>query len=74
MKRAKSTHFCILLDTLTPRRRSGRLGEPEAKSFEFFDLPRRRNPRLGEPLRLGVALLRLDVPKSHVLVPLFRKF
>ena len=73
MERAKSSNFCILLDTLKPRRRSGRLGEPEAKSFEFFDPPRRRNPCLGEPLRLG-ALLRLGVPKSHVLVPIFSKF
>ena len=65
MKMAKFGHFCVLLDTPMPRRRSAclsveiRLGEPEAEFSKFSDLPRRRNPRLGEPLRLGVVLLRL---------------
>ena len=42
-----------------PRRRSLRLGKPEAEFFEFFDPPRSRNLCLGKPLCLGVALLRL---------------
>ena len=46
---AKSSHFCIKLDTLMPRlgvspkRRSLRLGEPEPKFFEFSGPPRRSN-------------------------------
>ena len=59
VKRAKSSHFCILLDTPTPRRRSTRLGiefrlgEPEVEFSKFSDPPRHRNPWLGEPLCLG---------------------
>ena len=47
MKMAKSGHFCIQLDTPTPRRRSARLGmelrlgEPESKFSEFSGSPRR---------------------------------
>ena len=40
MKRAKSGHFYILLDTLTPRRRSLRLGELEARISSFSGPPR----------------------------------
>ena len=49
MKMAKSGHFCILLDTPTPRRISARLGvelrlgEPEPEVFVFSGSPRRSN-------------------------------
>ena len=69
VKMAKFGHFCVLLDTLTPRRRSLRLSELEAKFSKFSDLPRHRNPRLGEPLHLGVTLLRLG--QARVLVLFF---
>ena len=46
MKRAKSGHFCIQLDTLTlrggapPRLRSLPLGEPEPMVSKFYGSPR----------------------------------
>ena len=73
MKMTKTDHFCFCSTPL----RIGvgvhvRLSEPEAKFSEFSNPLRRRNPRSGEPLRLGIALLRLGVPASPFLVPLFR--
>ena len=41
MKRAKSSQFCILPDTPTPRRRSARLCEPKARIYAFSGLLRR---------------------------------
>ena len=61
------------------RRRSLCLGVLESKFTEHSSSPRRSNallrrtslPRRSEPLHLGVALLRLGVPVSFVLVALF---
>ena len=62
VKGAKSGQFCVLLDTPMPRRRNAHL-----------DVVLHFLVRLGVVvLRLGVALLHLDVPTSPVLVPLFR--
>ena len=47
MKKAKSGHFCFLLNTLSPRRRSIRLSKLEARIVDYLI-------RLGEPLRLSV--------------------
>ena len=49
-----------------------RLGGPEPRNSTLSGLPRRSMLRLGKPLRLGVTKLRLGVPISSVLVPLFR--
>ena len=70
MKRAKSGHFYVLLNTPTPRRMSERLGvelrlrKPKAKFSEFSDPPRCRNPALG------VVLLRLGQATTPVLFSL----
>ena len=40
---AKSGHFCIQLNTPTPRRRCLRLGELEPKFYEFSSPTRRSN-------------------------------
>ena len=61
MKREKSGHFCILLDTPMPRRRSAHLGfefclgELEPKFSKFFGSPRCSNAlprRSNAPSRL----------------------
>ena len=68
----------FLLDTPTPRRRAPprkrplRVGGPDPKVSALSGPPRRCVLHLGEPLYLGVAKLRLGVPVSSILVPLFR--
>ena len=60
-----------------PRHRSAhlgvglRLGELKARIYALSGPPRLAVLHLGEPLCLGIALLRLSVPTSPVLVPLF---
>ena len=85
VKMANYDHFCILLDTPTPRHRIAclgmelRLGEspyalanPSPSLLNFLVHLGVAMLRLGEPLHLGIALLRLGVPVSPVLVPFFR--
>ena len=66
VKNAKLGNFCILLDTLTPkrgappRRRSLRLGEPKPR-FSTLSYPPRRSsasPRQTSPPRRSIASLR----------------
>ena len=79
MKMDKTGHFCIQPNTPTPRRRSAHLGggpytyaDPSLRFLNFLVRLGVTVLRLGEPLCLSVALLRLSVPASPVLVPLFR--
>ena len=54
MKRAKSSHFFIHLDTATPSHRSARLGGPEPRNFALSG-PHRHS---SAPPRRSIALPR----------------
>ena len=49
-----------------------RLGGPELRVSAFSSPLRSSMLRLGKPLCLGIVKLRLGIPVSSVLVPLFR--
>ena len=61
MKMAKSYPFCILLYTPTPRRRSLRLGAPEAQISALSGPPKRSSA----PPRRSSALLKRTPPPRH---------
>ena len=65
LKNGQKLAISVMLDTPTPRR-------TRPKVFALFGPPRHSMLRLGEPLYLSIALLRLGVPVSYVLVSLFR--
>ena len=62
----------FLFDTPTLRRKSARLGKPEAVFLHFLAHLGVAVLRVDEPFLIGIALLRLGIPVSPVLVPLFR--